>query len=275
MSIYPQKFPENFKEDIFVNFCKDFDHSDFHYHINHYEICYVLEGKAEYVNNSKVIELNKYDMVFTEKGMPHGIECKKGVKTDIVTINFSDEYLSKLDNEILFKEIFNHTFLKTPSMLFYELTRLITRLCAESDYPFIFSKNLVEGYIQELLVLIYRTIKSLDSPRNLPVNGIIEAASKYICANYDKSITLADIAEYCHINKYHLSRLFKNIMGVNLFSYLNTIRVHEASAMLLETDKTILEISNACGFNSLKHFCDVFKKETGVSASAFRKKNSK
>lgn len=64
-------------------------------------------------------------------------------------------------------------------------------------------------------------------------------------------------------------------MGVNLFSYLNTIRVHEASAMLLETDKTILEISNACGFNSLKHFCDVFKKETGVSASAFRKKNSK
>ena len=61
-------------------------------------------------------------------------------------------------------------------------------------------------------------------------------------------------------------------MGINLIQYINIIRIHEASVLISETDKTLSEIAQECGYNSLKHFCGVFKQLKGITAGNFRKR---
>ena len=71
---------------------------------------------------------------------------------------------------------------------------------------------------------------------------------------------------------FYLSKLFKDIMGINLIQYINIIRIHEAAILISETDKTLSEIAQECGYNSLKHFCGVFKRLKGITAGNFRKR---
>lgn len=274
MSIPPKKYPEKLEEDLFVNFCK----SDanvleeiYHFHSNHYEICFVTKGGCEYAFDYKEFKLSPYEIVFINKGIAHNSEITSP-DSERVIINFNSEYLSKLGfSVIMLNEIFQTPVFKLPNKYTAELSHLLTKLIHESDYPSVFSSKLTNGYLYEIFVILYRISKDIPTKHNLPTNSIIESATKYITQNFSEDLTLSNIAEQCHVNKYYLSKLFKEIMGINLNSYINIIRVHEATRILSETDLSILEVSQACGYNSLKHFCEVFKKNMGVSARDFRK----
>ena len=128
------------------------------------------------------------------------------------------------------------------------------------------------NYVKELLVTIYRYIYSESAPSiDDDSTGSIEKAIRYIYNNYRKKLTLTEIAEICHMNPSYFSRLFKKTAGINLASYINTIRIKAAATLLMDTDMTIIEIANECGYENLQHFCEMFKKIKGVSARQFRK----
>lgn len=144
------RYPENFKEDIFVNFCNLSSYMDFHFHSNHYEICCVMKGKLDYVCRSRLHSLSAYDIVFADKSEPHACDCP-GESAEFVTINFTDAFLSTIPGGFIIKEMFDKGYLKTPSAHAYKISELITKMVFESDYPTVFSSNLVEGYVRELL----------------------------------------------------------------------------------------------------------------------------
>jgi len=274
MSIPPKKYPEKLEADLFVNFCKNDANvleEIYHFHELHYEICFVLKGGCEYAFNYKEYKVSAYEIIFVDKNTAHQSEITSP-DTERIIINFNDAYLSKLGlPPITLAEIFQNLVFRLPNKYVSELSQLLTKLVYESDYPSVFSSRLTDGYIYEIFIMLYRLSKDMPAKYSFPINSIVESATKYITQNYSQDLTLSSIAEQCHVNKYYLSKLFKEIMGINLNSYINIIRVHEATRILTETDLSILEVSQACGYNSLKHFCEVFKKIMGVSARDFRK----
>lgn len=277
MSIPPSQYPEKFKEDIFVNFCQSKsgnNNEKQHFHDYHYEICFILKGKTCYYFDFQKYELAENDVIFVNKKMPHLIVDNETEPCEKIIINFNDHFLKKSSLNFHFlTEIFNSSIFKIPDEHSGDFVHLLTELVYESDYPSSFSSKIINGNVYKLLVTMYRIITKTQLNKVLPTNPIIEAATKYICQNYNENLTLDDVANKCHVNKCYLSKLFKSIMGVNFINYVNSIRIQNASKMLINSDMSIMEISEKCGFNSQNHFCEVFKNVKGVSAREFRKFN--
>lgn len=66
------------------------------------------------------------------------------------------------------------------------------------------------------------------------------------------------------------SRFFSVRAGRSLTDYIIDIRLGVAAQQLIDSTKTVAEISFECGFNSLANFNRIFKKKKGVTPSEFR-----
>lgn len=85
----------------------------------------------------------------------------------------------------------------------------------------------------------------------------------FLKKNFDKPLTLDEIAKEMSINKYQLSRDFKQCTNVSIFDFLNSHRCNEAKK-LLKSGHTVSEAASACGFENLSYFSRTYKKYIGV-----------
>ena len=102
-----------------------------------------------------------------------------------------------------------------------------------------------------------------DSRRILKVKN-------YISKNYMDEIRLSTLADMAGMSPSAFSRFFKLHTGRNLSEYIIDIRLGYASRMLVDTARSISEISFDCGFNNLSNFNRIFKKKKECSPSEFR-----
>ncbi len=100
---------------------------------------------------------------------------------------------------------------------------------------------------------------------------IIEKVQDYMKQNYrDINIsveTLADIAGY---TPYYLSKIFKEITGMNVIDYMRQIRINKAKELLGQDKHKINEVPGMVGFTNISHFYSVFKKDVGLTPASYR-----
>ncbi len=103
----------------------------------------------------------------------------------------------------------------------------------------------------------------------------IQKVINYLNSNYQNEIRLLDVANYVNMSEVSFSRFMKKRTGKNYIEYLNDLRLGIASRFLVDTTKTISEISFECGFNNLSNFNRIFKKRKGFTPKEFRENYSK
>ena len=86
-------------------------------------------------------------------------------------------------------------------------------------------------------------------------------------------ISIDDIAKKLYRSKNDIIRQFKKKYNVTPYNYLIDLRIDRSKNMLVNTQKTISEISSYLCFSSEYHFSNTFKQKVGVSPSEFRKIN--
>ncbi len=100
------------------------------------------------------------------------------------------------------------------------------------------------------------------------VNGVVS----YIRENYmHPELYIGEIAEQMCISESQLRRLFRKVVHQSPLEYLLSVRISHAKDLLLYSRKPISEIAEECGFTSFYYFCRVFKRQTGLTPSQFRK----
>ena len=100
---------------------------------------------------------------------------------------------------------------------------------------------------------------------------IINRIRDYIRQNYQKRLSLDDIAEEFFINRTYLSELFREKLGKNFVQYKNEVRIEQAKILLKDTQWPISQIATHCGFDNTSYFSLVFRQITGFSPGQFRK----
>ena len=90
--------------------------------------------------------------------------------------------------------------------------------------------------------------------------------------NYREEVNLKKIAKLVNMAEGSLCRFFKDNIGMTLFEYLNQIKTDFACKLLMDQDLSVMEICLDSGFNNLSHFNKLFKKNTGVTPSEYRKR---
>lgn len=102
--------------------------------------------------------------------------------------------------------------------------------------------------------------------RHQTVNKVI----MYINDELENDLTVESIASNFHISTSHLSRIFREHVGITLVEYLNVRRVEESQYYLRHTNKSITSISDQFHFCNQSYFTRIFKKYTGVTPKHFR-----
>lgn len=114
------------------------------------------------------------------------------------------------------------------------------------------------------------------SARSKPVSyseheGIrLDAIFNYIMQQYDRPITLEDVARQAHMTPQAFCRYFKKHTLHTFVSFLNKVRINEACKKLTDGEyDSIATVAYNCGFNSITNFNRVFKSITGKSPSEY------
>ena len=93
----------------------------------------------------------------------------------------------------------------------------------------------------------------------------------YLHEHYAEKITGDMIGQNLNMDFDYLNRLFKKQLDVTIFTYLNRVRVNKAKELLLEGHRKAYEIAGEVGYCDEFYFSKMFKKEVGVSPSAWLK----
>ena len=100
---------------------------------------------------------------------------------------------------------------------------------------------------------------------------LIQRAQDIFDAAYNEKVDLSLVSKLLGVSTNHLTRLFKQHIGLTPIQYISNPRVDKAEELLNQRDKSILEIAYATGFRSLSNFYKCFKEKTGYTPNEHRK----
>jgi xylan 1,4-beta-xylosidase len=99
----------------------------------------------------------------------------------------------------------------------------------------------------------------------------LERVRCFVEANVSEEISLGKAGDLACMERTSFSRFFGNKVGIPFSRWLKTIRVARAQELLEQDDLSIIEITHAAGFSSLRTFQRVFKQFTDRTPSQFKK----
>ena len=86
-----------------------------------------------------------------------------------------------------------------------------------------------------------------------------------------EEITLSQLSDLVHINKYYLVHTFSREYGVSPISYLISRRLQESKYLLSRTNHSLSQISHMLGFSSPSYFSQSFRRAEKMSPLEYRK----
>ena len=98
----------------------------------------------------------------------------------------------------------------------------------------------------------------------------LQSIRNYLDTHYAEKITLDFLSGKFFINKFYLTRIFREKYGISITGYLLQLRITHAKRLLRFTDLSIDKISRECGMNDANYFSRVFKKVEGTTPGKFR-----
>lgn len=125
--------------------------------------------------------------------------------------------------------------------------------------------------LTSLLVLLMEESWHPENRKEASKKQNLQEVKEYLDQHYRENISLDRLAEQFFINKFYLTRIFKEQFGVSVNSYLLEVRITRAKHLLRFTDLTVEVVGAECGMRDANYFSRVFKKLEGISPGEFRK----
>ena len=98
----------------------------------------------------------------------------------------------------------------------------------------------------------------------------ITSIINYIDKNYQEDLTIEQLSEVFHLSEGHLSKLFKENLGMTIKAYISQTRAKEVRNALLTSDLPLIDIAIMCGFPNVKSMNKVFKDLYHCTPNQFR-----
>ncbi len=248
---------------------------------NRIEIMYVATGEIqiEYQLNEKEMvktTILPSNYVFIDANVPHKI-CINNIATLIYNIEFSLKDAIDYNFSIAgicskaswVNSFFNQkkaVFVCPDNGLFLQNMQLIQKYIGNDI------NAASDGYLDYLLcAMMFLLAKQYVSTKK-QVSGIsyINTAVNYIYENYNRDITLTDLANICKISPNYLNTLFTKNFGHTVKDFINKYRISRAMILLADTNLSIDEIRAQIGYHNKASFHQNFVKHAGMPPKKYR-----
>lgn len=101
---------------------------------------------------------------------------------------------------------------------------------------------------------------------------IIKEAITYLRFNIDQPVSLNTLAVTLGVHPSHLSRTFKQALGMTLTDYINKLRIEEAKYLLDHSNDSVTHIASQVGYNDPNYFSKVFRIRERLTPHDYRKR---
>lgn len=118
--------------------------------------------------------------------------------------------------------------------------------------------------------LAYALVCALAQARPQALPPLVEAAIAHMRARYDEVYGVEELAAELGVSKSYLIRSFTAAMGTPPGRYLTWVRLEAARQFLPVAELSLDAVAGMCGFSSGNYLCRVFKKEFGLTPTAWR-----
>jgi AraC-like DNA-binding protein len=133
------------------------------------------------------------------------------------------------------------------------------------------SADIIHCRLTEILAYLLRNPSQPVPQKTAISHPAVVKLTNYINENYKNPLTLEDAAKKLNMSRTYLSKLFHSNTGFTFKNYLSIIRIKHAKELLLNTDKSVIDIAYECGFEDSNYFSTAFKKAEKMSPLEYRK----
>ncbi|MBR5598155.1 MAG: helix-turn-helix transcriptional regulator [Lachnospiraceae bacterium] len=245
-------------------------HSVQHTH-NCSELFYVIEGRGQFLIENQTYPVSSNDLVIVNPNVLHTEVSLNASPLKYIVLGVEGLELSASSmNENTNFCIIN--FKNIRDIILHYLQHMLSEI---EDKPAGY-EIVCQDLMEILIVLLGRqtNFSTLLTPVNKKTTRLCGTTKRYIDTHYKENITLDQLAEVCHVSKYHLAHAFTEEYGISPINYLISKRITEAEHLLITTDFSLSLISNTTGFSSPSYFAQIFKKQKGMSPTEYRKRAS-
>jgi AraC-like DNA-binding protein len=270
-------------------------HGEYPLHCHsYYEISFILSGsRTETVNNNHY-KLRKNSLLFIPPLSIHDLHNITPVKDIVVqfTHGFINNIAPSLNDQLALIPVNSHDnsyhFRGSQNIrqIFSELCDIITAYekntladdIRTSQIPT--SKILLEFRISALCIRLLLTlleegvIMLTDNSASYEEIESLDPVINELLRHPEQKLDMRKASKMVGMSYSHFSRIFPKITGFPYHIFCNQLRIRKAEELLLATDMSISDISDAIGVETLSYFTRLFKQYTGMSPSKYRSKYS-
>lgn len=150
----------------------------------------------------------------------------------------------------------------------------IQEICSIRDEETGYELRFIEMACRIWRLLTIRILQDKQTGQSPVTNRVQEQRMKQLLAfihgYYSERISIDDIAKSAAISRTECFRCFQAILKKSPTEYLTEYRLSMAAMLLVNTDRTLADISSSCGFNSPSYFGKVFREQCGLSPKKYR-----
>ncbi len=256
-------------------------------HIHHeLEMSCVLSGNGSYHVENRDYDMQPGDVFLLPNTDYHALSVPADGHMENLVLQFDSSFIwNALANDfdynfllVFFErgENFSHR-LDRDNPATARVAKLIQDMWQEMQERQLYYELVVKIKLQMIFTEIMRYFDYVDREKArtpFPKQSIeqINKVLQYIDEHLGEDIKLSQLAEVAQISPGYLSELFKRFNGLPPVAYIVNKRVRTAIELIRTTDRSLTDIAMDCGFNNNANFYKAFKKVTGRTPLAYRRK---
>lgn len=255
-----------------------------HWH-NAFEINYVVSGELLWRTPDAEHVMHKGEVSIVNSGVMHACSAAGSTACEYYTLIFDMHFLSGMYNSI-FEEKYFLPFTRNDDLRFWtvrpdslphvrmaEDVLQAVEVIREKEFGYEFRLRSLLSDFWILLLQDTEEVRAAAPARTTADTERIRLMTGYIQAHCTEKITLEDVAAAADISTRECTRCFRRCLNASPIVYLTQTRVDMAAKLLTGSAKSIIEISEDCGFSSPSYFGKVFREIMGCTPTDYRSKS--
>lgn len=227
----------------------------------------VVKSPCTFVISDKVYTISNPSAILLGSNTPH--------KYFPTGTQYIDDYLhfavkdgNSFENELIFP-------LNTPVQISNDcsINNLLHMILKESSPNNKYSSRIVELLINLLMIKVGEQWDLQQQQNtNIPHYDNLLSIRNQILLSPERLWTVEELAEKAHLSHAYFQVMYKKAFGVTCITDVINAKIAQAKVLLTSTSLPVKQVAQELGYNEVYHFIRQFKKSTGLTPGAFRKK---
>ena len=239
------------------------------------ELIFIRSGKARFHMHTAVKDLYPGDIALIIPGAIHGAIKINRTECVFDAIVFHERFVTCKYNDLAHQYL--RQLLSTHNEEFCLHNQVMT---AQMDEILrVYRQNgrdaclLLKGKLMEVLYRFSVSLQESGHVKNVQLeeSAQIKEALLYIHNRYTEPFSLNELAKTAKLSRGYFERLFKNIVGITPFTYIQQYRIEQSMVMLAMEDMNVSQVAIACGFNDFSYFTKCFRRYAQITPREYRK----